>query len=184
MDGEKTCSTQAYSPFHLRGRRVVVEAVIPARVVASVFRTTPQAIVDGHLGAVSGRRLGGDVNDNIMLCNALAAMFIACGQDVACVIESSAGHVRMHTTDGGDLYTSLLAPNINVGTVGGGTRLPSAQACLDIVLRGADPSAPGRAGELAEVFAACCLAGELSCVAAGVTGDFSKAHQELRKSNL
>ena len=85
------------------------------------------------------------------------------------------------------LYASLLAPNINVGTVGGGTRLPSAQACLDIALRGADLSSPGRAGELAEVFAACCLAGELSCIAAGVTGDFSKAHQELRlihKSSL
>eukprot|EP00747_Dinoflagellata_sp_TGD_P126904 gnl/TRDRNA2_/TRDRNA2_174328_c1_seq1.p2 gnl/TRDRNA2_/TRDRNA2_174328_c1~~gnl/TRDRNA2_/TRDRNA2_174328_c1_seq1.p2 ORF type:complete len:125 (-),score=23.95 gnl/TRDRNA2_/TRDRNA2_174328_c1_seq1:9-383(-) len=120
---------------------------------------------------------------DVMCCNAVAAIFIACGQDPACIVESSSGHLMMEVAQCGGLRVSLLMPNIMVGTVGGGTHLPSQAACLDIILKGGARDTPGRAGELAEVVAACCLAGELSCIAAMATGEFSSAHRQLRASS-
>jgi len=57
--------------------------------------------------------------------NALAAIFIACGQDAACVSEASIGINRMELNDEGDFYISVTLPNLIVGTVGGGTHLPT-----------------------------------------------------------
>ena len=75
--------------------------------------------------------------------NGLAALYLACGQDIACVAESATGVTRMELTSSGDLYTSVTLPNIMVGTVGGGTGLPSAKACLDILgLSGPDTVTP------------------------------------------
>jgi len=64
-----------------------------------------------------------------------------------------------------------------VGTVGGGTSLPSQQACLDILgLAGA-----GHSRALAEVCAALLLAGELSIISALCSGEFTRAHQRLAR---
>ena len=63
----------------------------------------------------------------------------------------------MELTEGGDLYTSVTLPNIMVGTVGGGTGLPSAKACLNIL----GLSGPGHSNALAEVCVAIVLAGEI-----------------------
>ena len=80
-------------------------------------------------------------------------------------------------TETGDLYASVTLPNVLVGTVGGGTGLPSARACLDILgLAGA-----GKSAALAEVTAAIVLAGELSIIGAFCSGDFAMAHRSLSR---
>ncbi len=109
--------------------------------------------------------------------NGLTALYIACGQDVACVAESATGMTRLETTAEGDLYASVTLPNIMVGTVGGGTGLPSARACLDIL----GLSGPGNSSALAEVCAAIVLAGELSIIGAFCSGDFALAHHSLSR---
>jgi hydroxymethylglutaryl-CoA reductase (NADPH) len=111
--------------------------------------------------------------------NGLAAMFIACGQDAACVAEAAVGTTRMEVTTDGELYVSVTLPNLIVGTVGGGTKLPSQQAGLQIMgLAGA-----GRARALAEVAAALCLAGEISIVGAICAGEFTRAHVRLARGS-
>jgi hydroxymethylglutaryl-CoA reductase (NADPH) len=71
----------------------------------------------------------------------------------------------------------VTLPNLIVGTVGGGTSLPSQRACLDILgLAGA-----GNANAFAEVCAALSLAGELSIVGALVAGHFTRAHERLAR---
>jgi len=67
------------------------------------------------------------------IANGLAAMFLACGQDVACVAEATVGITRFELTPNGDLYCGVDLPNLIVGTVGGGTRLPTARECLRII---------------------------------------------------
>ena len=79
--------------------------------------------------------------------NGLAALYLACGQDVACVAESAVGVTRFEVIERGDLYASVTLPNIMVGTVGGGTQLPSQRACLEIL----GLAGPGKARSLAEV---------------------------------
>ena len=108
------------------------------------------------------------------MANALAAIFLACGQDVACVGEASVGVLRMEVRDGG-LYVALTLPNLIVGTVGGGTRLPTARECLSIL----DCVGEGRADRFAEICAATALAGEISIVGALAAGEFAAAHQRL-----
>ncbi|MCI0464782.1 MAG: hypothetical protein L0Z62_48275 [Gemmataceae bacterium] len=91
--------------------------------------------------------------------------------------ESAVGVTRLERTERGERYAAVTLPNLMVGTVGGGTGLPSQRACLEILgLAGA-----GKAQALAEVCARLCLAGELSIAGALCAGDFSRAHQVLAR---
>jgi hydroxymethylglutaryl-CoA reductase (NADPH) len=126
-------------------------------------------------GAVAnlGSLLSGQLGAQAHYANGLAAFYIATGQDAACVAESAVGVTRMESR-GEDLYCSVTLPNILVGSVGGGTGLPSQAAALNILgLRG-----PGHAAALAEVAAATCLCGEISIVAAIAAGHFARAHKQ------
>jgi hydroxymethylglutaryl-CoA reductase (NADPH) len=89
------------------------------------------------------------------------------------------GVTRLEVTDGGDLYAALSLPNLIVGSVGGGTRLPTAQECLRIM----DCLGDDRASKLAEICAALTLAGELSIVGALCSGDFARAHAALGRGS-
>jgi hydroxymethylglutaryl-CoA reductase (NADPH) len=71
----------------------------------------------------------------------------------------------------------VTLPSVIVGTVGGGTGLPSQRACLDVL----GLAGPGHALALAEVAAALALAGELSIVGALTAGQFTSAHQRLAR---
>jgi len=179
---DKTCSAQVHSPYFRRGKRMVVEAEISHHVIQTVLRTTAHKMVECARAFETGRKLGSDVvNDNVMVSNGLAAIFIACGQDPACVLESTGGILSIERTSQG-ISAHLTLQNIMVGTVGGGTRLPTPDACLDIVLgSNKDIIVPAHeAKAFAEVVGATCLAGELSVIAAMSVHDFSKAHRELR----
>jgi hydroxymethylglutaryl-CoA reductase (NADPH) len=109
--------------------------------------------------------------------NGLAALFIACGQDAACVAEAAVGITRFEQRDDGNLYASVTLPNLIVGTVGGGTALPTQKACLEIL----GLSGTGHARAFAEVAAALALAGELSIIGALSAGQFTRAHQQMAR---
>src|SRR5262249_51237327 len=109
--------------------------------------------------------------------NGLAALYLATGQDVACVAESAVGVTRFEVLQGRELYASVTLPNIMVGTVGGGTGLPSQKACLDIL----GLSGPGKAQALGEVCAGLCRGGELSIRGALCSGEFSRAPRVLAR---
>jgi hydroxymethylglutaryl-CoA reductase (NADPH) len=87
------------------------------------------------------------------------------------------GITRFEIADDGGLYAAVTLPNIIVGTVGGGTELPSQRACLDIL----GLAGPGHAEALAEVCAALALAGELSIIAALSSDEFARAHRRLAR---
>ena len=107
----------------------------------------------------------------------LPPFYIATGQDAACVSESAVGFTRMEPRDD-SLFFSVTLPNILVGSVGGGTALPSQAAALAILgLNG-----PGKAAALAEVTAALCLCGEISIIGAIAAGHFTRAHQKLART--
>ena len=109
--------------------------------------------------------------------NGLAAIYIACGQDAACVAESAVGLTRFERTPDGSLYASVTLPSLIVGTVGGGTALPSQQACLQIL----GLAGPGHARAFAEVCAGVVLGGELSIIGALCAGHFTQAHRSLAR---
>lgn len=175
LSGDKKATTQTLGD--VRGKRVVADICIPRELVQQQLRTTPDRMVDYWYASAIGGVMSGSTGIHGHFANGLAALYLACGQDIACVAESAVGITRLQMTREGDLYASVTLPNVLVGTVGGGTGLPSARACLDILgLAGA-----GKSAALAEVAAAIVLAGELSIIAAFCSGDFAMAHRSLSR---
>ncbi|MGR5537644.1 hydroxymethylglutaryl-CoA reductase [Vibrio campbellii] len=175
LSGDKKAN--AHTLRSVRGKKVSAEVTIPAELVKKYLHTTPENMVKFGKMSMVGGLLSGTIGINAHYANALTALYIACGQDAACVAESAIGITRMDIDQQGDLYASVTLPNIMVGTVGGGTGLPTQKACLDILgLHG-----NGKAKALAEVVAALCLAGELSIVGAFCADHFSRAHHKLAR---
>jgi len=178
LSGDKKATTQTLGG--VRGKRVVADVRISRDLIRQQLHTTPGRMVDYWYASAIGGVMSGATGIQGHFANGLAALYLACGQDIACVAESATGITRLEKTEEGDLYASVTLPNIMVGTVGGGTSLPSAKACLDILgLAGA-----GRSTALAEVSAAVVLAGELSIVGAFCSGDFAVAHHSLSRGEL
>jgi hydroxymethylglutaryl-CoA reductase (NADPH) len=84
----------------------------------------------------------------------------------------------MEPKDDGSLYVAVTLPSLIVGTIGGGTGLPSQRACLEVL----GLAGEGKARAFAEVAAALALAGELSIVGALTAGHFSAAHERLARA--
>jgi len=159
-----------------RGRKVTASVVIPEELIARKLHTSGERILDYGKVANLGALLSGQFGAQAHYANGLAALYIATGQDAACVAESAAGYTRLERRDGG-IFVSVTLPNILVGSVGGGTALPSQSAGLGILgLRG-----PGHAAALAEVAAVLCLCGEISIMGAMAAGQFAKAHHKLAR---
>ncbi len=175
MCGDKKASTQSFQT--VRGKKVIAEVALPGELVEGRLRTTIRKMVEYYRVSSMGGILSGNIGIQGHYANGLAAIYIACGQDAACVAESAVGVTRLEESDNGSLYVAVTLPNLIVGTMGGGTGLPSQRACLDILgLGGA-----GNAGAFAEVCAALVLAGEISIIAALSAGQFTRAHQKLAR---
>jgi hydroxymethylglutaryl-CoA reductase (NADPH) len=173
MSGDKKATVLSF--LNTRGRRTMAEATIPRALVEEVLHTSPTTICDYWQLSFIGGVQSGSIGVSGHIANGLAAIFLACGQDVACVSEASVGVSRMELTDAGDLYCGIDLPNLIVGTVGGGTRLPTAAECLKIMGCQGEGSAP----RFAEIVAGVLLGGELSIVGALCQGRFAHAHQTL-----
>jgi hydroxymethylglutaryl-CoA reductase (NADPH) len=175
MSGDKKASAQSF--LFVRGKKVTAETTLPAKLVEDLLHTTPTRMVDYWRMSALGGVLSGTIGVQGHYANGLAALYIACGQDAACVSESAVGVTRFELTEAGNLYASVTLPNLIVGTVGGGTGLPSQNACLELMgLAGA-----GQSRAFAEVAASLVLAGELSIIGALCAGHFARAHQSLAR---
>jgi len=175
LSGDKKASAQSF--LSVRGKSVTAEVTLPAKLVEKGLHTTPGAMVDYWRMSALGGVLSGTIGVQGHYANGLAALYIACGQDAACVAESAVGVTRFELTGGGDLYAAVTLPNLIVGTVGGGTELPSQKASLELMgLAGA-----GKSRAFAEVAAGLTLAGELSIIGALSAGHFTEAHQQLAR---
>ena len=175
MSGDKKACSQSFQS--VRGKKVCSEVRLSAELIEKHLHTTPRRMVDYWTTAAIGGVLSGIVGLHGHYANGLAAIYLACGQDAACVAESAVGLTRFERTTDGGLYASVTLPSLIVGTVGGGTGLPSQHACLEIL----GLAGPGKARAFAEVCAAMALAGELSIIGALCAGHFTRAHQTLAR---
>lgn len=175
LSGDKKASSQAYTSN--RGRKVTSEVTLTPELLKKHLNATPRQLIDYWRMSAIGGVLSGTMGIHGHFANGLAALYIATGQDAACVAESSIGVTRFEETPEKNLYAAVTLPCIMVGTVGGGTNLPSQKACLELMgLHGT-----GHANALAEVCGGLLLAGELSIIAALATGDFTRAHRKLAR---
>lgn len=181
LSGDKKASARSF--LSVRGKKVTAEVTLPGRLVRRRLHTAPLAMERYWRMSALGGVMSGTIGVQGHYANGLAALYIACGQDAACVSESAVGVTRFECIHNGpgeeddELYAAVTLPNLIVGTVGGGTGLPTQRACLEML----GLSGPGNARALAEVCAALALAGELSIIGALAAGDFARAHHRLAR---
>jgi hydroxymethylglutaryl-CoA reductase (NADPH) len=163
-----------------RGRSVTADVLLPRDLVRDTLKTTPEAMAEGNtrknlVGSAKAASLG----FNAHAANTVAAVFLATGQDAAQVVEGANAITTMDAREDG-LYASISFASLEVGTVGGGTTLPTQAEALSVLGIGGGGDPPGsNADALAEVIAVGALAGELSLVAAFTARHLSSAHEEL-----
>ncbi len=163
-----------------RGRTVTADVEIDGDLLEERLGARPAAMAEGNVRKnLVGSAKAGSLGFNAQAANVVAAAFLATGQDEAQVVEGANAITTMDVRDG-DLYASLSLASLEVGTVGGGTGLPTQRAALEILGLGGGGDPPGaNADALAEVIAVGALAGELSLVGAFCSRHLASAHERL-----
>ena len=161
-----------------RGKRVIAEAVVSRDVLVQHMRVEPESLQYHSQVSNVGSFLSGANNNGAHSPNGITAMFIATGQDVANVAESSSGILYTEINPEGDLYMSLTIPSLIVATFGGGTSLPTQNECLALM----DCVGKGKVRKLAEIIAGVALAGEISLGSAISSLDWVSSHEKYGRN--
>jgi hydroxymethylglutaryl-CoA reductase (NADPH) len=157
------------------GKEVTAGVNLSHATLENYLGTTAEKFYDiyslGMLGAVNS----GMVGSNAHFANGLGAIYTACGQDIAQIVNASCGIFICRKTDEG-LYVSVKLPNLVLATIGGGTKIGTNRECLELM----DCYGEGKVEKFTEIVAASVLAGDITIHAALSTGAFIKAHEQKR----
>jgi hydroxymethylglutaryl-CoA reductase (NADPH) len=170
--------TSWVNTLNTRGKKVIAEATIRAEKLKEIMHVSVEKIFEARLTSQLGGYLAGVNNNGAHSANGITAMFIACGQDVANVAESSAAAVYAEITKTGDYYFSVTIPSLIVATYGGGTGLPTQRECLELL----GCYGEGGVRKLAEIVAATVLCGELSLGTAVIADEWVSSHEQLGRN--
>jgi hydroxymethylglutaryl-CoA reductase (NADPH) len=170
--------TSSVNTLNTRGKKVIAEATIPAVRLEEIMHVTVEQIFAARLTSQLGGYLAGVNNNGAHSANGITAMFIACGQDVANVAESSAAAVYAEITATGDYYFSVTIPALIVATYGGGTALPTQRECLELL----NCYGKGKVKKFAEIVAATVLCGELSLGTAVIADEWVSSHEQFGRN--
>lgn len=175
MGGDKKTS-HAFFRQSGHGKTVLAEADVPDAVLRRVLRVQAADIVALEHAGLHGAQASGMVSMAFTPASAIAAIFAATGQDLGMVGTSSMAQVTAQPAAGG-LHLAIRFAGLEVGTLGGGTGLPHAQAYLALL----DCAGPGKVYRFAQIVAATALCLELSAsasMAAHGSRNFLQAHLE------
>lgn len=175
MSGDKKVNYKSF--IEGRGISVIASCYVPGPLLKEKLRITAKDFVRLMEAAEYSALQTGMIGSNINFANPIAGIFTATGQDIACVHESAVGIFKLREEDDGLFFTAHL-PSLVIGTVGGGTKLPTQRECLELMgCYGA-----GKSFRLAEIIAATCLALDISTGAAVASNEFASAHERLGRN--
>ena len=176
MDTDKKHSH--LNTLHTRGKRVIAEVTIPNELLLKSMNISAEALYKARSISQVGSFMAGSNNTGAHSANGVTAAFIATGQDVANVAESSAAIVFADLDDEGNYYLSITIPSLIIATFGGGTGLPTQQECLKML----GCAGSGKVHKLAEIIGTTVLAGEVSLMSAVLAGDWVTSHDALGRN--
>lgn len=162
-----------------RGHHVTAQTYISDQVIEKVLGTTADKILMIQEYGPYVSSLANSNGIQLHLSNALTAIYLATGQDVACVAENAVGYTQIKRTESG-LEFLLTMPSISVGTVGGGTRLPQQKKNLELLKCHEGEKS---AAQLAEIICASALCLEISLMAAIVSEKWVASHMRYGRTN-
>jgi hydroxymethylglutaryl-CoA reductase (NADPH) len=174
MGGDKKPSAEYFQSGH--GKTVLAEAFLTDEQIRRVLRTTAEDLEALSWAGTHGAVASGMQSVAFTPASAIAAIFAATGQDLGMVGTSSMAHGTGRRVEGG-LQATIRFGGLEVGTVGGGTTLPSARDWLESI----GCAGPGKVYRFAQIVAAAALCLEISASAAMATAgseNFFKAHHE------
>jgi len=170
--------TSYVNTLRTRGKRVIAEATIPADLISGMAKFPATELLRQRNLSNVGAFMAGSNNNGMHSANGITAIFIATGQDVANVAESSAAIVYTDQMPDDSYYFSITIPSLIVGTYGGGTALATQRECLELLgCHGA-----GKVNKLAEIVAATVLCGELSLLSAVLAREWVSSHEKLGRN--
>jgi hydroxymethylglutaryl-CoA reductase (NADPH) len=175
MGGDKKISHR-YFERGGHGKTVIAECTLTDEAIQRVLKTRADELLDLTFVGTHGAVASGMQSVAFTPATAIAAIFVATGQDVGMVGTSSMAHGTARRVDGG-LNVSIRLASLEVATVGGGTTLPYARAWLSLM--GCEGA--GKVYRLAQLVTAATLSLEISASAAMATAgseNFYKAHFE------
>ncbi|OQY48864.1 MAG: hydroxymethylglutaryl-CoA reductase [Anaerolineaceae bacterium 4572_78] len=161
-----------------RGKRVTAEAYLKRDVLVQHMRVEPESLHYHSSISNLGAFISGANNNGAHSANGITAMFVATGQDVANVSESSAGILYTEMMPNRDLYISLTIPSLIVATYGGGTGLATQRESLELL----GCYGKGKVYKLAEIIAGVALAGEVSLGSAISSSDWVSSHEQYGRN--
>jgi hydroxymethylglutaryl-CoA reductase (NADPH) len=164
--------------LHTRGKRVVAELTLPADLMRDHMGVEASQLFSKRLVSNLGSFMAGVNNNGAQAANGVTAVFIATGQDVANVAESSAAYGFSDLLPNGDYYASVTLPSLIVATYGGGTGLATQRECLEML----DCYGDGKVNKLAEIIAATVLCGDLSLGWAVAVDEWVSAHDRFGRN--
>ena len=173
--GKKANTSRAVRGF---GKNVTAEVRLPMSIMQRLFHTTAKDWMSSYRAFEQHWTTTGAQGYQCMFANGLAALYIACGQDLGYLPEETAGHLGATALPDDSLHVTVHIPCIIIGTVGGGCNLPTQKECLQML----GCFGTGNARKFAEIAASVVLAGELSVVAAFAAREFVQAHQKLSRN--
>jgi hydroxymethylglutaryl-CoA reductase (NADPH) len=174
MGGDKKPSHEFFQSGH--GKSVLAEAFLSDEQIRRVLRTTAEDLDSLSWAGTHGAVASGMQSVAFTPASAIAAVFAATGQDLGMVGTSSMAHGTGRRVEGG-LQATIRFGGLEVGTVGGGTTLPSARDWLASI----DCAGSGKVYRFAQIVTAAALCLEISASAAMATAgseNFFKAHHE------
>lgn len=177
------CTDKKPSALNLiegRGKTVIAGVYLTNEQVQRIFKCDAKSMTDVNTRKnLVGSARAGALGFNAHAANVIAAMYLACGQDPAHVVEGSSCITTIEETEGG-VYVAVTLPAVQVGTVGGGTGLDTQRELLTLLGCAGGGTPPGsNARKFAEIVATGVLAGELSLIGAQAAGHLARAHQQL-----
>jgi hydroxymethylglutaryl-CoA reductase (NADPH) len=175
MCGEKRAS--GFIMSRGKGKRVTAGCLLKHDVLRLYLHVTADQLFRVWQSTVQGNIEAGAIGYNGHASNGLTAIFIATGQDVANVVNSSCSMTTFEPHPDG-IYASVTLSALSVATVGGGTALPTPREALRIM----DCVGTGKAAKLAEIVAAAILGGEVSMGAAIASQEFVGAHERYGRN--
>ena len=140
----------------------VAECFLTEQVICDVLKTTPEIMFECYYYSQRMAQKAGMYHYSGSPASVLAACFTATGNDIACVGESSHGiNTQLYKTPGGGLKATMNIPSMVVGTVGGGTNMPTQAACLQVM----GCKGIGKVRKFAEIIAGYRLAQDIAILA-------------------
>ena len=139
------------------------QATVPESVLREDFQISGTEISDYYRAMSRICERSHILGVNLNVANLIAGIFPAIGQDLGSILDSSMSRVQFDKNDGpeGGIKASLIIPSLVVGTVGGGSNLPTQRECLELM----GCHGNGKVGKLGEIIAGFALALDLASIA-------------------